>query len=54
MTVQCCVCRKYRVDNDWKKKTDVETDISHTYCPPSKEKAFDSILADREASAAAK
>jgi ribosomal protein L44E len=43
MTVQCCVCRKYRVKNSWKRAANVEGDVSHTYCPVCKEQALKEI-----------
>lgn len=54
MTVQCCVCRKYRVDNRWKKKAKIEGDVSHTYCPACKNKAIETIVEDQKTSVAEK
>ena len=44
MTVQCCVCRKYRVKDTWKTNTKVEKPLSHTYCPKCKEEALRTTL----------
>jgi sRNA-binding protein len=34
MTVQCCVCKKERVDGAWRPACEVEhRQVSHTYCP---------------------
>lgn len=54
MTVQCCVCRKYRVDNRWKKTVAVDGNISHTYCPVCKKKAMSAIVSARKIFAASK
>ncbi|MCF6285564.1 MAG: hypothetical protein L3K26_10290 [Candidatus Hydrogenedentes bacterium] len=34
MTVQCCVCKKVKVDEAWKTTgIDHPREVSHTYCP---------------------
>jgi hypothetical protein len=53
MTVQCCVCRKYRVKDHWEKDVKIEAKISHTYYPACKQQAMKSIVKDMKASAVA-
>lgn len=34
MTVQCCVCKKVRVDQSWTLENRIHrADVSHSYCP---------------------
>ncbi len=34
MTLQCCVCKKVKDDETWKREDRIHrTDVSHTYCP---------------------
>ena len=34
MTIQCCVCKKTKMDDDWRNQpVAAGQDISHTYCP---------------------
>jgi hypothetical protein len=34
MTVQCCVCKKVRVENEWTRPAcNTPEHASHTYCP---------------------
>ena len=54
MTVQCCVCRKYRVDDNWKKNAKVDGNVSHTYCPICKKKAMKKFGEDKKAYAIVK
>jgi hypothetical protein len=41
MTVQCCVCEKVRIEDQWL-HTDVDhpATVSHTYCPVCLEKSL--------------
>jgi hypothetical protein len=54
MTVQCCVCRKYRVDDRWKKNADIDGSVSHTYCPVCKKEAMKSFNSNKKELAPAK
>jgi ssDNA-binding Zn-finger/Zn-ribbon topoisomerase 1 len=54
MTVQCCVCRKYRVNDSWKKNTKVDERVSHTYCPKCKTEAMKSLLGKKNVAVMAK
>lgn len=54
MTVQCCVCRKYRVKNSWKDIAKVDGDVSHTYCPGCKKQALKEISRGTKAFAVGK
>lgn len=43
MVVQCCVCKKIRVEDAWKAVelyAALPTDMSHGYCPACAEDAF--------------
>lgn len=34
MTIQCCKCKRIRIDGQWFAPVDPPgTDVSHTYCP---------------------
>ncbi len=34
MTVQCCVCKKIKLEDSWtKSQLERPHDVSHTYCP---------------------
>ena len=39
MIIQCCVCQKVRLENQWVEaiaNLSAENEISHTYCPACK------------------
>jgi hypothetical protein len=47
MTVQCCKCKRVRVENEWTRPLSAPPDaVSHTYCPVCFEEARTEMLAD--------
>jgi hypothetical protein len=49
MTVQCCQCKKVRLQNYWDiPRKPVEGTVSHTYCPVCLALAKDSIRMERQ------
>lgn len=45
MTVQCCKCKRVRIDNRWAAATGKEAVVSHSYCPACFEAARNEIHA---------
>ncbi len=54
MTLQCCVCQKYKIANQWKKKYAPKDSVSHTYCPSCHAKAIKSMAKERQTTIMAK
>jgi len=50
MVIQCCVCKKVRVDGHWTRKVPepLNEPVSHGYCPRCAEAAFAEIREIRE------
>ncbi|MBP8129418.1 MAG: hypothetical protein KA184_07530 [Candidatus Hydrogenedentes bacterium] len=50
MTIQCCVCKKTKVDGEWRVTPPVTgPDISHTYCPACLVECAARLAAERAA-----
>jgi len=43
MTVQCCKCKRVRINNRWTAATGKEAVVSHSYCPKCFEAARNEI-----------
>ena len=51
MTVQCCKCKKIRVEDEWIRHThDLKDDVSHGYCPICFGELIDELVTDSEIS----
>ncbi len=49
MTIQCCVCKKVRVDDDWKPFIEPPSVPSSTYCPTCFDRCSQELAIEREA-----
>mgnify|MGYP007047113445 CR=1 FL=1 len=48
MTVQCCVCKKVKIDDSWMNTgNEHRRDVSHTYCPTCLRTEATSMAAER-------
>ena len=59
MTIQCCKCKRIRVDGQWFTSAEpLGSDVSHTYCPTCAElflvEAFSAFASDSSRSAASR
>jgi hypothetical protein len=55
MTVQCCMCKKVKHQNDWVLRTlQAARDVSHTYCPQCLELSKVTLLVELSSARKAK
>lgn len=48
MTIQCCVCKKVKVEESWTSNaTERAGDVSHTYCPVCLRQSKATMAAER-------
>lgn len=51
MTIQCCVCKKTKVGDDWRPQPAPQgQEISHTYCPSCLVASVTALTLERAAS----
>ncbi len=49
MTIQCCVCKKVRVEDAWKRQAaPPEAEVSHTYCPACRDRTMNTLKAEQQ------
>lgn len=49
MTVQCCMCKRVRIDDAWQCPAGVEPAPSSTYCPTCFDRYSRQLATEREA-----
>lgn len=54
MTIQCCMCKKVKVENEWIGRYQPTLYASHSYCPDCFEESKLKMLAEQAAARAAR